>query len=322
MMTPSETRTDTVPLLDQTALMNNQVALDPPFTKSAAHWKPVGNRKKATVRSAHPDLAAKVLKALTWMFAGCGFLIMATLVIYIIATGLPHLAPSLFAWTYTTENVSMMPAIINTVLTVLLTLAISVPIGVGAALYLEEYAPRDSKFVSMVSIAAETLAGVPSILFGLFGMLLFVGSMHLGLSLLSGVLTLSVLVLPLILRTAQEALRSVDDSLRMGSYALGAGKLRTIFCILLPGAADGLCSGILLATGRILGESAALIYTAGTLAKPAFDLLNPGATLSVHLYKLLNEGLFMQQASAVAFVLLVVCALMNLAQLALARKAK
>ncbi|MFR7638309.1 MAG: phosphate ABC transporter permease PstA [Allobaculum sp.] len=277
-------------------------------------------KKPLPLSEGKADVSGLILRALTWLYAGAGFLIMASMVIYILFTGVPNLSASLFAWTYTTDNVSMMPAIINTVLITVLTLAVSLPIGIGAAVYLEEYAPRESRFVSLVSVAAETLAGIPSIVFGLFGMLLFVTRMHLGLSLLSGVLTLAVLVLPLVLRTAQEALRAVPDSMREASYALGAGKLRTIFKVLLPQAAGGIFSGILLASGRIAGESAALIYTAGTLAKPAFDLMSPGATLSVHMYKLLNEGLYMPQASSVAVVLLVLCIIMNLGQMLICKK--
>ncbi len=278
-------------------------------------WNTARESKEShSSRTIEKDRQGKFLRVLTWSGAGFGFLIMASMVIYILVTGLPALQTSLFSWTYTTDNVSMMPAIINTLITVVLTLAVSLPAGVGAAVYLEEYAPRQSRFVALVSLTAETLSGIPSIVFGLFGMLLFVYQMNLGLSLLSGILTLSVLILPLILRTSQEALRAVPDTMREASYALGAGRLRTVFRVLLPQAANGIFSGILLASGRIIGESAALIYTAGTLAEPAFNLMSPGATLSVHMYKLLNEGLFMSQAAAVSVVLLLLCAAMNLGQ--------
>lgn len=277
---------------------------------------PVYKKKKASLSQTKtkPDLAGLLLKILCLLAAAIGFGIMASLMIYILAKGIPYLNASLFAWTYTTDNVSMMPAILNTVLTVFLTLLIALPAGIGAAIYLEEYAPKSSKFVSLVSVMAETLSGIPSIVFGLFGMLFFGYTLHLGLSLLCGVLTLAILVLPLILRTAQQALALIPTSMREASYALGAGRLQTIFKVLLPQALPGIFSGILLASGRILGESAALIYTAGTLAKVAFNVMDPGATLSVHLYKLLNEGLYMNQAAAVAVVLFALCIVMNLGQ--------
>ncbi len=265
----------------------------------------------------HIGLALRILCSLA---AFCSIFILAGLILYILVNGIPWLKADLFSWTYTTENVSMMPAILNTILMIAATLVIALPVGIGAAIYLEEYARPGSKFVDLVSITAQTLAGIPSIVFGLFGMLLFGYALHLGLSLLSGILTLAILVLPLILRTAQEALHAVPTSMREASFALGAGRVQTIFKVVLPQAASGIFSGILLASGRILGESAALIYTSGTLAKASFNLLDPGATLSVHLYKLLNEGLYIHQANAVAVVLLVFCILTNLAQKLIQRK--
>lgn len=266
------------------------------------------------------DWSAVILKGMTYLAAFCAFGIMAGMVIYILVRGIPYLSASMFAWSYTTDNLSMMPAVINTLLAVLLTLLVSLPVGVGAAIYLQEYAKPNSLFVRLVTITAETLSGIPSIVFGLFGMLFFVYALHMGLSLLAGVLTLSILVLPLIMRTSQEALAAVPDSMREASYALSAGKLQTIFKILLVQAAPGIFSGILLAIGRILGESAALIYTSGTIAKAAFSLMDPGATLSVHMYKLLNEGLYMDQAGAVAVVLLGLVLLINLLQSILCKK--
>lgn len=275
------------------------------------------NSIQTSLQTKHRDLLSIVLRTLTYLGAGLGFLVLASLVLYILLAGVPYLTASLFAWTYTTDNLSMMPAIVNTLLAILLTLAIALPIGVGTAIYLQEYAPKGSTLVKAVSVTAETLAGIPSIVYGLFGMLFFVYALHMGLSLLAGTLTLAIMVLPVILRTTQEALSEIPDSMREASLALGAGKLRTIFKILLPQAASGILSGILLATGRILGESAALIFTAGTIAKAAFNVMDPGATLSVHMYKLLNEGLYMDQAAAVSVVLLLLAALITLLQSAL-----
>ncbi len=279
-------------------------------------------RKKARVNLTEKktDRIGLALRTLCSLAAFCCAAILVGLILYIVINGLPWLTADLFSWTYTTQNVSMMPAIINTVLMIIATLAIALPVGIGAAIYLEEYAKPGSKFVELVSITAQTLAGIPSIVFGLFGMLFFGYALHMGLSMLSGILTLAILVLPLILRTSQEALHAVPTSMREASFALGAGRVQTIFKVVLPQAATGIFSGVLLASGRILGESAALIYTSGTLAKAAFNLFDPGATLSVHLYKLLNEGLYTHQANATAVVLLAFCIAMNLAQKMLERK--
>lgn len=228
------------------------------------------------------------------------------LVGYILYKGVPHLTPDLFALKYTSDNVSMFPAIVNTLIITVLALLISVPLGVFAAVYLVEYAKRGNKLVSVIRMAAETLSGIPSIVYGLFGMLFFVITLGLGLSILSGALTLSIMTLPLILRTTEEALKAVPDSYREGSYGLGAGRLRTVMRVVLPSAVPGILSGIILAVGRIVGETAALIFTAGTVADFPSGLLASGRTLSVHMYVLSNEGLYMDQAYATAVVLLVI----------------
>ena len=204
----------------------------------------------------------------------------------------------------------MMPAIINTVLMVLLVLLIAVPVGIGAAIYLVEYAKRGSKLVKLVRITAETLSGIPSIVYGLFGYLLFATTFRWGYTFLGGALTLAIMILPLILRTTEEALKAVPDSFREGSFGLGAGSLRTIFCIILPSAVPGIVSGVILGIGRVVGETAALMYTAGTIAKVP-GLMSSGRTLAVHMYALLSEGLYMKQAYATAVVLLVVVLLIN-----------
>lgn len=232
--------------------------------------------------------------------ASLGFLIG-----YILINGIPNLSPKLFAWKYTTENASMMPAIINTIEMTLLALLIAVPFGIFSAIYLVEYAKRGNKIVSIVRITAETLTGIPSIVYGLFGMLFFVTTLKLGFSILAGALTVSIMILPVIMRTTEEALMSVPDSYREGSFGLGAGRLRTVFRIVLPPAIPGILSGIILSVGRIVGETAALMYTAGTVAES-------GRTLAVHMYLLSSEGLYMEQAYATAVVLLVVVMIINL----------
>lgn len=233
------------------------------------------------------------------------------LIAYILVKGVPHLTPELFSWTYNSENVSMLPSIVNTFLMTLLSLIIATPMGIFSAIYLVEYAKRGSKIVKVVRITAETLSGIPSIVYGLFGMLFFVVTLHWGYSILSGASTLAIMILPLIMRTTEEALLSVPDSFREGSFGLGAGKLRTIFRIILPSAIPGIVSGIILGIGRVVGETAALMFTAGTIAKVPGSLMDSGRTLAVHMYALLSEGLYMDQAYASAVVLMVLVLLIN-----------
>lgn len=236
---------------------------------------------------------------------------MLFIVAYILIKGVPNLSPELFAWKYTSENASMLPSIINTLIMTLLTLLIAVPIGVCSAVYLAEYAKRGSKLVSIIRLTNETLAGIPSIVYGLFGFLAFVIAMGWSYSLISGVLTLAIMVLPTIIRTTEEALIAVPDSYREGSFGLGAGKLRTVFRIIVPTAMPGILSGVILATGRIVGETAALIFTAGTMPEVPGGLLSSARTLSVHMYCLMSEGLYTDQAYATAVILLVIVVLIN-----------
>lgn len=236
---------------------------------------------------------------------------LAFVIVYILIMGIPNLTPELFAWEYNSDNVSLMPALINTLYMTALSLLFAVPIGIFSAVYLNEYAKRGNKLVGIVRITTETLSGIPSIVYGLFGSLFFVRSLHLDLSLLSGALTLSIMILPLIMRSTEEALIAVPDSYREGSFGLGAGKLRTVFRIVLPSAVPGILSGIILGIGRIVGESAALIYTAGTVAKVATSVLDSTRTLSVHMYVISGEGLYIDQAYATAVILLVVVIIIN-----------
>ena len=231
--------------------------------------------------------------------------ILIFLIAYILIMGIPNLSLDLFAWEYNSENVSMMPAIINTLTMTLLSLLIAVPLGIFSAIYLVEYAKRGNKLVSLVRITAETLSGIPSIVYGLFGFLLFGMALDFGYSLLSGALTLSIMILPLIMRTTEEALKAVPDTYREGSFGLGAGRLRTVFKIVLPSAMPGILAGIILAIGRIVGETAALIYTSGTVTGIPDSLMGSGRTLSVHMYALWNEGLNGKEAYATAVVLLI-----------------
>lgn len=239
---------------------------------------------------------------------------------YILIHGVPYLSLDLFQWKYTSENVSMMPAIINTIIMTVLALIIAVPLGIGSAIYLVEYAKRGNKLVSIIRLMAETLSAIPSIVYGLFGMLFFVISLKMGYSILAGGLTVAIMILPLILRTTEEALMSVPDSYREGSFGLGAGKLRTVFRIVLPSAVPGILAGVILAIGRIVGETAALMYTSGSVSEAADSLLSSGRTLSVHMYCLSNEGLYTNQAYATAVVLLIIVMLINGLSAFLAKK--
>lgn len=233
------------------------------------------------------------------------------LVVYILVKGIPHLTPSLFAWEYNSDNVSLMPALINTIVMTVLSLLIAVPLGIFAAIYLVEYAGRGNKLVSVVRITAETLTGIPSIVYGLFGFLLFAVTLGWSYTIIGGALTLAIMILPVIMRTTEEALKSVPDSYREGSYGLGAGRLRTVFRIVLPPAMPGILSGIILAIGRIVGETAALMYTAGTVAGIPENLFGSGRTLAVHMYVLTNEGLYTNQSYATAVVLLIIVVCIN-----------
>lgn len=231
--------------------------------------------------------------------------VFVVLVGYILMKGLPNLSLSMFAPTYNTDNLSLFPALINTIIMALLSLFVAAPLGIFAAIYLVEYATRGNKVVGIIRTAAETLSGVPSIVYGLFGMLFFVISLGWGISLLAGAFTLAIMILPLILRTTEEALKSVPDLYREGSFGLGAGKLRTIFRIVLPAAVPGILAGIILSVGRVVSETAALIYTSGTVAQIPSSVMGSGRTLALHMYALSSEGLYTDKAYATAVVLLV-----------------
>lgn len=264
-----------------------------------------------------------VLLTLTILAAVVTIGVLMSLIIYILVKGVPNLKPSMFAWKYTTENNSMLPSILNMLMMTALTLVIVVPVGVCSAIYLVEYSNRGSKFqmtlVKIICMTTETLQGIPSIVFGLFGYLVFVLTFH-GNSLLGGAITMALMVLSLIMRTTEEALLSVPDSYRKGSFGLGAGKLRTVFRIILPSAVPGILSGVILAIGHIVGETAALMYTAGTLTNVCTGLMKPCRTLAVHMYQLLCEGKYIDAAYATAVVLLVFVILINALSNVIAKK--
>lgn len=275
-------------------------------------------KEQMNIYKSHPG--SFLLMVLIVVAALMTFSILLFLVAYIIINGAPHLTPSLFELQYNSTNVSMMPALINTILMTLMSLAIAVPLGIFAAIFLVEYASRGNRFLEIIRLTTETLSGIPSIVYGLFGLLFFVSTLGWGFSLIAGACTLAIMILPLIIRTTEEALKSVPDSFREGSFGLGAGKLRTVFTIVLPSAVPGILAGVVLAIGRIVGETAALIYTAGTVAKVPEDMFGSGRTLAVHMYNLASEGLHMDQAYATAVVLLILVVGINTLSGIIARK--
>lgn len=278
-------------------------------------------------------VVSAVQAALVRLAALVALLIVAVLIGYILITGVPHLRWDLFAWRFTTKNQSMMPALVNTVCITALSLLAAVPIGVCASVYLAEYARRGNRLVKAVRLTAETLSGIPSIVYGLFGYVFFNIACGWGYSMLSGAMTLAIMILPLILRTTEEALMAVPDSYREGSFGLGAGRLRTVFRVILPSAMPGILAGVILSVGRILGESAALIFTSGSgtaaltfgsqgnfLERFFAPLFQSTRTLSVHMYNLMNEGLYLDQARATAVVLLLLVIGINAGASLLARR--
>ena len=256
----------------------------------------------------------------TWTASVVTIGILVLIVGFILIKGIPHIKPSLFSLSYNSDNVSLLPALISTVFMTLLSLLIAVPLGLFAAIYLAEYAGRGNKAVAVIRVTTETLSGIPSIVYGLFGMLFFVTYLGWGYSVLAGAVTLSMMMLPLIMRASEETLKAVPDTYREGAFGLGAGKLRTVFRIVLPSAMPGIFSGVILAIGRIVGETAALIYTAGTVAQVPTNPMMSARTLSVHMYALSSEGLHTNEGYATAVVLLVVVVLINTFSASMAKR--
>ena len=277
---------------------------------------------KQKMKSYSGNPLSLLLAALVGLSALITVLTLVFIIGYILIKGIPNLSLDLFQLEYNSENVSMFPSIINTICMTVLSLLIAGPLGILAAVYLVEYAKKGNKLVSVIRITAETLTGIPSIVYGLFGMLFFVTTLKWGFSMLAGAFTLVIMVLPVIMRTTEEALLSVPDMYREASFGLGAGKLRTIFVVILPSAVPGILSGVILSIGRIVGETAALMYTAGTVAELPSSVMSSTRTLSVHMYALSNEGLYINQAYATAVVLLLIVLFINWVSGRIARKIK
>ena len=298
-------------------------AADAPSAFSAGQIEP-DDRLDALYRVAEARhsktrrIVSALLRGVVYAGAAVTSLVLAFVVGYILVNGVPYLTPSLFEWEYDSTNVSLMPALVNTLVMAGLSLLMAVPVGVGSAIYLVEYAKRGSRFVQMVRTTTETLQGIPSIIYGLFGLLFFVTALQWGLSLLAGACTLAIMVLPVVMRTTEEALLAVPDAYREGGFGLGAGRLRTVFRCVLPSAVPGILGGVILALGRCVGEVAALIFTAGSIAaipnfaEGAAALFDSTRTLAVHMYVLSSERLHVNETYATAVVLLVMVVLLNL----------
>ena len=298
-------------------------AADAPSAFSAGQIEP-DDRLDALYRVAEARhsktrrIVSALLRGVVYAGDAVTSLVLAFVVGYILVNGVPYLTPSLFEWEYDSTNVSLMPALVNTLVMAGLSLLMAVPVGVGSAIYLVEYAKRGSRFVQMVRTTTETLQGIPSIIYGLFGLLFFVTALQWGLSLLAGACTLAIMVLPVVMRTTEEALLAVPDAYREGGFGLGAGRLRTVFRCVLPSAVPGILGGVILALGRCVGEVAALIFTAGSIAaipnfaEGAAALFDSTRTLAVHMYVLSSEGLHVNETYATAVVLLVMVVLLNL----------
>ena len=274
----------------------------------------IGDKFKTYLK--HPG--SFILMLLVMLAALVTFAVLIFLIAYILINGLPHIKP--FSLEYSSENASVVPAFVNTIVMTLLSLLIAVPFGIFSAIFLVEYAKRGNKFIEVIRLTTETLSGIPSIVYGLFGMLFFVNALGWGFSLLAGAFTIAIMILPLIMRTTEEALKAVPDSYREGSFGLGAGKLRTVFRIVLPSAIPGVLAGVILAIGRIVGETAALMYTSGTVAQIPDSVMGSGRTLALHMYVLSSEGLYMDQAYATAVILLVLVVGINALSSVIARK--
>ena len=238
---------------------------------------------------------------------------LATLIVFILVKGLPHIDANLLFGESGNAGMTLRPAFVTTGLLILIALAIALPIGICAAIFLAEYSKRDSRLVRVIRLFTETLSGMPSIIFGFFGMLMFCELMQMRTSILAGGITLSLMILPTVIRSTEESLLAVDNSLREASLALGAGKLRTTVRVVLPSALSGIVTAIILSIGRIVGESAALIYTAGAVPYEPESVMDSGSSFAVMMWLFASEGLYIDYAYATAAVLLIMVALINVA---------
>ena len=266
-----------------------------------------------------------VFNALVWISAALTVGFLFWIIWYILSNGLQHVDWNFITdnYTRTGEEHGIFPMIVSTIYMVIASIAVAAPLGIMTAIYLTEYAKVGSRLVKIIRFCTESLAGIPSIIFGLFGMTFFVAILGLGFSILSGALTLSILILPVIIRTTEEALMAVPQTYREGSYGLGASKIYTIWRLILPSAMPGILTSVILSIGRVIGESAPVFLTAGMVARIPDSLLDSGRTLTVHLYKLTTELFTVEewnQAYGTATVLIVVVLLINMVPKLIARR--
>lgn len=266
-----------------------------------------------------------ILNALVWAAAALTVGFLFWIIWYILSNGLLHVDWNFISdnYTRTGEEHGIFPMIISTIYMVVASIAVAAPLGIMTAIYLTEYAKVGSRLVKVIRFCTESLAGIPSIIFGLFGMTFFVAILGLGFSILSGALTLSILILPVIIRTTEEALMAVPQTYREGSYGLGASKIYTIWRLILPSAMPGILTSVILSIGRVIGESAPVFLTAGMVARIPDSLLDSGRTLTVHLYKLTTELFTIEewnQAYGTATVLIVVVLLINMVTKLIAKR--
>ncbi|MDW5299107.1 MAG: phosphate ABC transporter permease PstA [Sedimentibacter sp.] len=255
------------------------------------------------------------LKLLVWLSGILTVGILLYILIFILARGIPNINMQFLFGEYNSDSLSAFSPVVTTLEMIVISLVIAAPIGVFCAIYLAEYAKRGNKAVKVIRLAVDTLAGIPSIVYGLFGMIFFVNILGFRASVLSGICTVSIMILPVIISSSEEAIKSVPDMYREGSLGLGATRLRTVFRIVLPTAMPGILSGVILAIGRIVGETAALIFTSGTniLENPTLDLFASQRTLAIHMYMLASEGLphSKDMAFATGAILIIIVFLVN-----------
>lgn len=286
------------------------------LTSLASGGKKDKNCKKRSIEPLakffHIIKIEKIGKVVAFVSAGIAVLGLLSILVFVSVKGIPHLSAQLLFGKYSVRNVSILPSVVATLLTVLISLIVAAPIGVFTAVFLNEYTKKGSKAVKVIRTAIDILSGIPSIVYALFGMVTFVVWLGGKQSILAGSLTIAIMLLPTVVRSTEESLKSVPDGLREGSLALGAGKVRTVFKVVLPSALPGIASAIILAMGRVVSESAPFIYTMGNSLKgmPA-GVTDSGTTLAVALYRLAGEGRFVNQAYATAFVLIVVVLSLN-----------
>ena len=254
------------------------------------------------------NLKEVIIYGLMGLIATSGLIVLLWILGYLFTKGIKHI-----------QLAEMLPAIVTTLYMVVMALLIAVPIGMGCAIYLHEYA-KEGPFVRWVRFATDCLSAVPSILFGLFGMMFFVTQLRMGYSLLAGTLTVSMMILPTVVRTTEEALKTVPTSYREGSLALGASQFATIRKVVLPSAMPGILTGIVLSIGRIVGETAAIYLTAGMVFRIPTNIMESGRTLSVHLYMLAKEGVSLEQAYGTSIVLLSVVLILNITTYIIGKK--